>query len=565
MSRGLRGAWHDVAWCQKHLHIVDKGGVRRQLRYNPVQRKLNQIVLEEVIARRPIRLIVLKARQQGVSTWTQSIGYERTVRNPGHRALILSHDPAGTANLYGMYETFYNHDPKKLRTRSQSQKGIRFDEPHDGRIVVETAAKRNAGSGQTYQFCHFSEQAKWPFPSDTSLSVLQAIADAPDTMVVNESTGYGAGNHFHQEWLAAESGNSEWRPVFFAWFDNPEYSRHVRDDDDIDELGQKDQFQGPDFVGGVQYNFYPGEELDLIKRFNLDLAQLNWRRWTIRNKCNGNILLFRQEYPATPEEAFLSGGSPRFNVQTLMRWLEEECEDPQFVGRTELKIDQRDPSTELIGGDDNDWLRIWEMPIEGERYVLFADCAGSDPDGDHNAACIMRVSARPRWKQVATIHGLRGADLYARAIANLGAIYGMATVGVEVNGIGEACQSHLRHWYPESHLYHRLPVDKAKRRPQDRIGWYSGHVTRHNLIEDLDAAIRDETIELKCRDTVLELLDFQKVPGNRNGDHKPGGHDDRVFSVGGCLQIASYKVAGEYDHFTEERHVRSSAPMATEM
>ena len=108
----LRNMWHDPAWCEKHLYVTNKAGVVVPLRFNPIQVKLNNIVMEEVLAGRPVRLIVLKARQEGVSTWVQALGYERTVRNAGHRALILSHDPAGTSNLFSMYETFYNHDPR---------------------------------------------------------------------------------------------------------------------------------------------------------------------------------------------------------------------------------------------------------------------------------------------------------------------------------------------------------------------------------------------------------------------------------------------------------------------
>ena len=235
---------------------------------------------------------------------------------------------------------------------------------------------------------------------------------------------------------------------------------------------------------------------------------------------------------------------------------------PRYVlwSAVTLLLDGRGPTLELrpaAGG----WLKTWAPAKPGHRYVIGADCAGSDAGGDHNAACVLDRTAKP-WEVVATIHGLRGAALYARALANVGYLYNEALIAVEVNGIGEACQSHLRHWYPERGIYHRLPIDRAKRRPGERIGWYTGHVTRQNLVEDLDSAIRDETIKVLDEETMLELLNFQRVPGMRNGEAKPGMHDDRVFALGIAIQAAGYRVSGEYDHFEEERHVKGAAPMA---
>jgi len=542
--------YHDPIWCERHLCIYDKQGRRRPLRYNGAQWKLSGVLQEEIRKKRPVRLIALKARQQGVSTWWESVGYSRTVREPGLRGLVLSHDPEGTGNLYMMYRNYYENDPEQLPTLSLNMTGIRF--AHGGQVLIQTAAKRFAGSGQTYQFVHFSEQAKWPFPQETSLSVLQSVANIPNTMVLNESTAYGAGNHFHTEWEAAIKGESEWRPVFLAWWEHREY-RLPLDRVEMGDIGRHEA-----------YNVYDGQETDLIERFGLLMEQLAWRRWCIRANCGGNVLLFMQEYPSSPEEAFLSGGAPRFDVRVLQSWYSTAA-DPLFIGRTELRLEQKLPTTDLLK-DDNGWLRIWDYPESTARYVIFGDCAGCDSEGDHNAAVVLRVSGLP-WKLVATVHGMRGADLYARALANVGHLYAgreLPTLGWEVNGVGEAMQSHLRHWYPEERCYHRIPIDKMTRRPQQRIGWYTGHITRHNLIEDLDAAIRDETVEVQDEDTILELLSFQRVPGNRNGEHKPGAKDDRVFALGGALQIAGYSQAGEYEHYDPVRHRQSSGPVSVE-
>ena len=42
-----------------------------------------------------------------------------------------------------------------------------------------------------------------------------------------------------------------------------------------------------------------------------------WRRWAIKNKCQGDGDLFKQEYPATPLEAFRHAGNPVFGAGIL--------------------------------------------------------------------------------------------------------------------------------------------------------------------------------------------------------------------------------------------------------
>jgi len=543
----------DTVWQEAHLRILagrEEPPRVHLLRFNSAQRRLNAVVREEFRKKRPIRLIICKARQEGVSTWVEALIYARCRLVPDQSGVILSHDPEGTANLYSMYQRYLDHDEAHPPTRFSSMKGLTFAPPHNSQVVVQTAAKRFAGTGQTHQMAHLSELAKWAFPEETMLSLMQAIPDIPESLVIIESTAYGAGGYFHEQWEAAVAGESGWRPVFLPWYIHAEYCLDLpaRDlDEALEDFGTHDR-----------YNFYPGEEDDLVARFALTRGQLAWRRRAIDIKCGGDVLFFRQEYPATSEESFITSGSPRFAMRTLQTWYDNAIE-PSFVGSMPLDISKREADIRLLEGE-GDWLKIWGEIDTTHRHVLFADCAGSNPGGDHNTATVMDISSRP-WKLVATIWGLRGADIYARAIANVGHLFGTCLVGVEVNGIGEACQSHLRHWYPERALYHRLPIDRAVRKPGDRIGFYTGHITRHNLIEDLDSAIRDETIEIPDMDTILELLAFQRLPGPRNGEARPGSKDDRVFALGGCLQIASYSAAGEYQQYREERHKQSTPPM----
>jgi hypothetical protein len=558
VTETLNEHWYSPFWCQKTLKILAGRADNPSLvplRYNSAQRRMNNVVMEEVMAQRAVRIICLKMRQEaGISTWCESLIYSRLRRFPDLAATVISHDPTGTGNLYSMFQRFQSNDPGAPQTKHQHQQGLSFDEPHNSQVVIQTAAKKFAGSGSTINMLHISELAKWPFPKDTMLSLMMALSNSVSSFAMIESTAWGAGGDFHERWNDAEQDPNklrpgQWRGVFIPWHEG---DNCLRDPDTVDMA---------DFGVDDRYNFYEHEEDELMKRFDLTMWHMAWRRFTIDDKCGGDVILFHQENPSTPEEAFISGGTPRFAMRVLQEWY-RDAEDPDFVGETALVLEPRTLSMDLTP-DGAGWLRIWYPFEEGHRYVIGADCAGSEPGGDENAAAILDVTG-PKRRLAATIHGIRGADLYARALANVGYIYGEATIAVEVNGVGEAVQSHLRHFYPERSLYHRVQIDRATRRPGVRIGWYTGHITRQNIIEDLDAAVRDETLEILDEDTVLEFLNFQRVPGARNGEHKLGSHDDRVFGVGIAIQAADYTAAGEYPDYDAERHLRPGPPMAIE-
>ena len=44
-----------------------------------------------------------------------------------------------------------------------------------------------------------------------------------------------------------------------------------------------------------------GNEIAIKSLYHLDNEQMQWRRWCIENNCNGEIDIFKQEYPSNPE------------------------------------------------------------------------------------------------------------------------------------------------------------------------------------------------------------------------------------------------------------------------
>ena len=235
-----------------------------------------------------VRALVLKGRQQGVSTYIGGRFYWRTTHAKGIRCFILTHEQDATDNLFGMVERYHEHCPALVKpsTGASNAKELSFDRLGSG-YAVGTAGTKAVGRSQTIQLFHGSEVAFWPNASTHFAGVVQAIPDLPGTEIVLESTANGVGGEFHERWQQAEAGIGDYEAIFIPWFWSPEYSRPVPPDFEMDD-----------------------EEWDYAEAHDLTEGQMAWRRNKIAELKDP--MLFKQEYPATADEAFQLTGHDSF-------------------------------------------------------------------------------------------------------------------------------------------------------------------------------------------------------------------------------------------------------------
>ena len=312
-------------YIENCLKIKTKSGTVVPFRLNDAQRKLYAVAKRQQDAGKPVRLIILKARQLGFSTLTEGLIFHACATRKNVNALIVAHREDATANLFRMSKLFYDElpapvkpmlrasnaqelvfeNPSKLRSEREARPGLR------SRIRCATAGGRGIGRSDTLQCVHLSEYAFWPDGADgkasTLAGILQAVPSLPGTMVVIESTANGF-EDFKERWDAAVAGENDFEPVFFAWFENPDYSMPV--------------------VPGTEWT---PEERDLKAAYQLTDGQLQWRRWCIANNCGGSLDMFRQEYPASPGEAFLHSGTGVFDNEQIVLRLERKYSEPEYV------------------------------------------------------------------------------------------------------------------------------------------------------------------------------------------------------------------------------------------
>lgn len=526
-------------YFSKALKIRDKNANIIPFNVNWSQEQLIDIIdkhyreYPDPLTRPTLYIIILKARQEGMSTCTEGIFFKGVTiglenDTPLNKiAVVISYDEDSAKNINEMSDRFYQYLPKVLRPMKSKNrgKGLEFKNPTynqaeyerdpglQSKFIIETAQNSNAGSSFTFNYLHISELAKWPRPDETMTSLLQSIPKN-NAIVIVESTAKGMGNYFHRLWLQAERGENDYVPLFLPWHVHKEYTKPFRSSE-----------EESDFILTLD-----DEENYLIETFNVTLEQLNWRRDTIKNKCNGSVDEFHQEYPATPEEAFLSSGSPVFNqliINNRKAVLETKYnETPPFLGNLECKYDGNgDPIKETIKFVPNPkgWLKIYKQPEEYTPYVIGGDIAEGGKDWS-----VGQVIDNTTGGQVATWRAHSDTDIYAKEMYMLGHYYNNALIAIETNFDKHPVKELQRLKYYKQ--YRRENIDSIHNEEQQKYGFETTRTTRGPIIGELVAIARDEPELINDVTTLEEMLTFV-----RNKDGRPeaqeGSHDDCVMAL----------------------------------
>ena len=274
------------------LKIRSKDGQIVPFVINAAQTVVHSMLEDQIKRTGKVRALILKGRQQGMSTYIGARFYWKTSLRAGKQASILTHLQDSTDALFDMTRRYHELCPDALKqpTSAASAKELRFTDMDSG-YTVATAGSKAVGRGRTIQYMHCSEAAFWPNAEDHLAGIGQAVPDLPGTEVIFESTANGVGNLFHQMWINAEKGKGEYIPVFIPWFLQLEYRKKPPAD----------------------FALYDSERI-YAQLHKLDDEQMYWRRVKIQDDFRNDMALFCQEYPATSAEAFRRvHGNPLIN------------------------------------------------------------------------------------------------------------------------------------------------------------------------------------------------------------------------------------------------------------
>ena len=480
--------------CMKHLlRIISRAGLMPMVPNN-TQKMILDAYFQQKGDGKPIRCIVLKGRQQGSSTGIAAILMIELLCRSNLTVLVASEKKGGSArNLFAKFRVFLENYPEfptemGIRQRCQSfLKDKQIDLYNNANVRIE--GQQDVIS-YTNECIHISEASRFSDFQSFLGSCLQGTEELEGTSIFIESTAYGYGDGFHNEWTRAVEGKSGFIPVFAPWYIHERNTRALPTD--AEEL---QQFESS--VGRMRDRY--GDEDVIQEQFGLDLNQIYWRRIRIDGTCQGSLEMFSREYPSTPDEAFLAQDTPVLHPRSL-EWYRERTKPSEQLGymlpeHTGGKREDGTQQAEFMESPQGAF-ESWGEPDPYKEYVIGSDHAEGTPTGDFNAGLLasrlpFEVTGKLRGNDATKLSSIE----YAKQLYYVGKWYNDACILLETNGKnGGEVLTLLREWdYPNLMWENEIYRDVKS----NRIGWSNQTATRKNatdlLYDSMFIDFREET------------------------------------------------------------------------
>ena len=531
-------------YIENNLWIRTKSGELKRLVPNKPQRALINYVIYCLQSGIPVRVILLKARQMGLSTIVEGICYWWTSTNRFQTAVIIGHEDGSAKNLYMMFRRYYdNSNPIfKPSVKYNTKSDLTFERlDDDGKqiglgSVIKTATAKNtsAGRSDTVQFLHASEVGERENGEELVASLMQTVPHLPNTFIFLESTAKGKGNYFHKEWRNAERGLNNFVPFFFPWWLIDEYEDY--DDEEVGELTDYEKFLIDLFKKG--YDTWDNDHYGVQE--SQFIPKIKFYRRKSRDFASDPARMY-QEYPSVANEAFVASGANVFPVLVLEK-MELECLDIDKYDYYKLITGEEHEkyTLESVKYDPNvdDFtyvapLKVFSMPEHGHEYAIGADVAEGLKTGDYSVAEVVDVST---MKTVARWRGRCDPDRFGEILGALGAMYNYALIGVEVNNHGLTTVQKLRDTF-YTNLYKRdRGYDEDFEEPTSNLGWKTDVRTKRLAIDDLIRIVRERLNEDPDGVFVEEAFAFVRDERGRMNAEE-GEHDDTVMAKAIAFQL----------------------------
>ena len=553
--------WDFPVWAAINVFIKTKGGKRVRLKLNRIQRRMWEWLVEDLAARRPVRWFILKARQEGVSTFWLALFLWLTSLRPNREVLICANKESSTYDFNNRLRAMHNQLHPMLRPGCHTSRrdlvyfGSTTHERRRGasvglesKLVFMTAQSGQLGRSYNFHGVLLSEFALWPEVgvdvTDQMGGLLQVMSDEAGTMIIMESTAKGE-NEATKWWTDQNNG---YRKVFIPWCAFDEYRTAKLTYDKLGELSADpdsrygDEIEESRHIREALPIWYPekmGEGGEEWIEEEVRLC-LHWRRRAIDVKCLGSLQVFKHEYPTTVADAFATSAKNLFDHQSL----EEMRSYVQAEGYTPIRCkfvqddDQINPNRKFHRADGYGKVYFYRLPGEFDKqhtsFVIGADTSmGMSAEADPSAALVLAISA-DEVEEVASFNAVISPYDFAEMLNYLGRLYDDALLAVEHNERGGAVvNDYLQKVWRYPRLYYPRDMFTGKTKKNAPPGFNVSADSKSKLISDLAADIRDHAILFRSiheKSLVDQLKSYQELKNGKFGG-AAGSKDDFVSAA----------------------------------
>ena len=581
----MRSRYDFPFWAAMFVYIKKKGGGEDVLfRLTRPQRRF----VERIEARRkdnkPIRIVLLKARQWGGSTTSQLyMAWLQLVHKVGLNSLIIAHQGSGSDEIKDMFDRMikrypidmlhklgeqYNENDAKLVGVGKSGSIHRVPQ-RNCKIKIGSAERPDSCRGGDYNLVHLSEVGLWKVtdgkkPEDIVRSACSGVLYKPYTMIVYESTANGSGNFFHKEYRDAKEGDSQFEAMFVSWFDIEQYSLPFESEE------KKRIFA--EWLNDNQNN----ENVKSTREENGKYIWWLWQKgatleaiqWYIAERAKyTEHALMAAEFPSDDVEAFVHSGARVFDKYKVEK-LRTSCKPPKYIGEVYADADEGTDALKNLRfkTDMQGMLYAWELPEKEEhdyvanRYLTVVDIGGRSNKADYSVIAVfdrlfMMDGDKPMI--VAQWYGHDDIDIIAWKAAQVAAFYNNSLLVIESNTLEthdrernvDGDQSafilnQLKDVYPN--LYARKQSEEAiKEGLPRRYGFHTNVSTKPMIISTLIKAVRDAMYIERDERCLHEMLCYEKKANGAYGAIT-GEHDDLLMTRAIGLHICFYEMERPY-------------------
>ena len=570
---------HDYPfWAAMFAYIKRKGGGTDVLfRLNRPQRKLIGRLEKMRKAGKPIRLILLKARQWGGSTAIQIyMAWLQLIHEVGLNSLIIAHQGTGSDEIKDMFDRMIKsypvemlhelgdaYAPNEPKMVGVGKSGNIFRVPQRNcKIKIGTAERPNSCRGGDYNLVHLSEVALWKEtegkkPEDIVRSACSGILLRPYTMIVYESTPNGVGNFFHKEYLAAKKGLSQFKAMFVAWFEIEQYELPFENEAEKYEFAKK-LFANRRNEEIKSDREEPGTYLWRLWEKGATLEAIHW--YVSERSKYTNHGDMASEYPSDDIEAFTYSGRKVFSSEDVEQF-RAACRAPRWIGEIYGSADEGEKAIEGLRfkKEADGRLFMWhdversETEEVTDRYLVVVDvCKGHTKNADFADILVIdrlaMIDGEPP-EVAAEWHGHIDMDKLAWKATQIAAYYNNALLVIESNtletnntkGEAEYILTLIHDVYGKQLYARKQSAEDIRQGLPKKYGFHTNPLTKKVVIYNLKVVVRERLYierEEACIDEYLTYVETE----NNVFEAMEGYHDDRLMTRAIGMQVCYHEM-----------------------
>ena len=524
-------------WAAMFVKIKDKQG-QEDIPFilNRPQRRYLDMLETQRLSNKPIRIIMLKARQWGCSTITQVyMAWIQLVHCRNWNSIICAHLKDAAANIKGMYTKLLNNYPAWLLDTTEQPHFQPFERTSNTSFIAQRGCKiticssesPEAVRGNDAAMAHLSEAAFWndtPAHTPESLirSIYGSIALLPYSIVVIESTANGTGGYFHREYMRTRRGESDKDAIFVPWYEIEMYAMHIDNPEEF--AASLNQYE--------EWLWNKGATLEAIA----------WYRAKRREYARHADMM--AEYPSDENEAFSYSGERIFDPVAVQR-LRKHCSSPIAVGDLAGKqLTGREALLDIrFVEEQQGLLQVWHMPVIDKnirnRYIVAVDVGGRSHKADYSVIAVFDRIGMLQGETVELVAQWRGHidhDLLAWKAAQIATFYNKALLVIESNTLETSCDDTRSNYILDTiashyrNLYARQAIgDEISETPPTRWGFHMNRSTKSALVNTMINALRNNYYIEHDEHACHEFDVFERKPNGSFGAQE-GEHDDILIT-----------------------------------